>query len=72
MMKGKVSPKKRPQIKVEGENNNEEIRRKSARLATRQSRAAAYSQKSALATIAAGMQSVLDLDELLLNHYCIY
>ena len=71
MMKGKVSPKKRPQTKVESENNNEEIRRKSARLATRQSRAAAYSQKSASTTIAAGMQSVQDLDELLLNHYCI-
>ena len=71
MMKGKVSPKKRLQTKVEGEKNNEETRWKWARLSTTQSRAAAYSQKSASTTIAAGMQSVQDLAELLLNHYCI-
>ena len=41
-----------------GKKNNEETHRKSARLAARQSRAAACTQNSALATIAAGMQSV--------------
>ena len=70
-MKGKASLKKRPS-QVEDEKNNQETRSKSARLAARQSRAAACSQKSASTTIAVGMQSVQDLAELLLNLYCIY